>query len=68
MIEATPAKAPYPVDVFLKPPAEEQSKIAAAACSTTSYLPCSTPVRVDWCFDGAKSGDSKDEMLEKGII
>ena len=68
MIAATPAKAPYPVDVFLRPPAEEQSKIAEAASSTTSDLPCSVPVRVGLFFDGTKSRDSKDEMLGKEII
>ena len=69
MIEATPTKAPYPVDVFLTPPAEEQSKIAAAACSTTSDLPCSIPVRVGLFFDGTNNNMERDRNGQRtGLI
>jgi len=69
MIEATPAKAPYPVDVFLRPPAEEQSKIAAAACSTTSDLPCNIPVHVGLFFDGTNNNLERDRKGTRiGVI
>ncbi|MYM73520.1 DUF2235 domain-containing protein [Duganella sp. FT134W] len=69
MTAATPVQAPYPVDVFLKPPAKEQSKIATAACSTKSDLPCSIPVRVGLFFDGTNNNLERDRNGKRtGVI
>lgn len=61
MIEATPSKAPYPVDAFLKPSAKECSTIAMEACRVTVDLPCNIPVRVALFFDGTNNNLYRDK-------
>ncbi|MYN18371.1 DUF2235 domain-containing protein [Rugamonas sp. FT107W] len=69
MTASTPTKAPYPVDVFLKPSTEEQSKISTAACSTKSEAPCSIPVRVGLFFDGTNNNLERDRNgTRTGVI
>src|SRR5471032_1518372 len=69
MITATPARAPYPVDVFLKPPPEEQSTIATATCSKKPDLLCSMPVRVGLFFDGTNNNLNRDRNgTRTGVI
>ncbi|MET3134203.1 hypothetical protein AAKU55_004498 [Oxalobacteraceae bacterium GrIS 1.11] len=60
MIIAPPAEAPFPIDTFLKPSTEEQSKIATAASTTATPLPCCIPVKVGIFFDGTNNNLERD--------
>ncbi|GJI93813.1 hypothetical protein RugamoR57_05310 [Duganella caerulea] len=60
MTAATPSKAPYPVDAFLKPSSKEQSKISTAYCSKDTNVPCCIPARVGLFFDGTNNNLYRD--------
>lgn len=69
MTAITPAKAPYPVADFLKPPTEEQSTITMAACSLDSDGPCKIPVRIGLFFDGTNNNLYRDKIgTRTGLI
>ncbi|MYM27040.1 DUF2235 domain-containing protein [Duganella sp. CY15W] len=69
MIASTPATAPYPVDVFLKPSSKERSSIAMVVCSTATELPCRIPVRVGLFFDGTNNNLGRDRDGKRvGVI
>ena len=56
----TPIAAPFPVESFLKPSAQEQSNIALASCQPASEAPCCIPVRVGLFFDGTNNNLERD--------
>ena len=69
MIEATPAKSPHPVDVFLKSSSRERSSTALEACRTSSSVPCNIPVRVGLFFDGTNNNLERDKYGKRtGIV
>lgn len=60
MITATPELAPYPVADFLRPTAQEQSKIAQhSGCPKEG--PCSIPVHIALFFDGTNNNLYRDK-------
>ncbi|WP_263773072.1 DUF2235 domain-containing protein [Propionivibrio soli] len=60
MTTETPAKAPYPVDAFLKFSAEDQSRSGLALCDQATTLPCRVPVHVGLFFDGTNNNMERD--------
>lgn len=59
-INATPAKAPYPVADYLKPSAQERSDRLLTNCDKDNALPCRIPVNVGLFFDGTNNHMERD--------
>ena len=56
----TPAKAPFPIEDFMKLPAKDQSTISLAGCDLASTAPCVIPVQVGLFFDGTNNNMERD--------
>jgi hypothetical protein len=68
MISATPDKAPYPVDEFLKLSARDQVAQSWEYSNDTQELPCSLRVRIGLFFDGTNNNLARDRDGEQVSI